>query len=478
MMMLLIGASLAAAEPLSLSIEDAIDRALSQNPELMQTLSDVDSARAGLLQAQATFEPILSASADYSNTVSQAFLQELNLFADVASTSDSYRLGVNSYLPTGTSLGVNLFGQDQLSTTDFSALGVTEPQESRNAFTSATASLSQSLLQGFRSTYNLAGVRTAQRALTSAEASALAQRQQILADTANAYWNLFYQRRLLEISQETLEITREERRVVLARIEQGDLAPVERSRVEAAALEAESNLLTAEASAATAAETLLLILGEDPSVSLSITSQPAMATEEGLVVETAIEAAMAQNATLHQLRESEEIARENLSNSRHALLPELTGTASYTLSGREEGGFGDAVAEMVGGDLRSWTMGAELSMPLGNRADRGAAEQRAAELSQATSAREAYERTLSQQVRAQVRLVKAARLQIQLAEANLAAAEETLSADRALRDAGRAIEKDVLESIRDVENARVSLEKARTDYSLASIELNRLQGTL
>ena len=71
-----------------------------------------------------------------------------------------------------------------------------------------------------------------------------------------------------------------------------------------------------------------------------------------------------------------------------------------------------------------------------------------------------------------------AKLQIDLAAANLVAAEQTLSADRALRDAGRAIQKDVLESIRDFNNARVDAEKARADYNLALIELSRLRGAL
>ncbi|MFT4974222.1 MAG: outer membrane protein TolC, partial [Myxococcota bacterium] len=81
MMLLLMCASLASAEPAALSLDDAIDRALHQNPDLLQALADIDAAEASLVQAWSTFEPNLSASVDYSNTVSQAFLQELNLFA-------------------------------------------------------------------------------------------------------------------------------------------------------------------------------------------------------------------------------------------------------------------------------------------------------------------------------------------------------------------------------------------------------------
>ena len=74
--------------------------------------------------------------------------------------------------------------------------------------------------------------------------------------------------------------------------------------------------------------------------------------------------------------------------------------------------------------------------------------------------------------------MEAAFLQVSLARANLDLAEQTLSADRALADAGRVIQKDLLESIRGVDDARAQLEQAKVDYQLALIELERLKGTL
>ena len=79
---------------------------------------------------------------------------------------------------------------------------------------------------------------------------------------------------------------------------------------------------------------------------------------------------------------------------------------------------------------------------------------------------------------AQHRILTASLLKIDLAEANLKVAESTLVADRALRDAGRAIEKDVLNSANAVDEAKSQLEKALADYLLAQIELDRLTGSL
>ena len=81
-------------------------------------------------------------------------------------------------------------------------------------------------------------------------------------------------------------------------------------------------------------------------------------------------------------------------------------------------------------------------------------------------------------LRTQSRAVEAASVQVSLARANLDLAEQTLSADRALTEAGRVIQKDLLESIRGLDDARTQLEQAKGDYQLALIELERLKGTL
>jgi outer membrane protein TolC len=74
--------------------------------------------------------------------------------------------------------------------------------------------------------------------------------------------------------------------------------------------------------------------------------------------------------------------------------------------------------------------------------------------------------------------VEAASVQVNLAMANLTYAEQTLMAERALREAGRVIQKDLLESMATVDDALTQVEQARGDFQLALIELERLKGSL
>ena len=55
-------------------------------------------------------------------------------------------------------------------------------------------------------------------------------------------------------------------------------------------------------------------------------------------------------------------------------------------------------------------------------------------------------------------------------------AEKTLEADKTLRDLGRNVEKDVLESIQALQDARTQLAKAKLDQQQALLELARLKG--
>lgn len=480
--MLLLFTTAAFADDITLSYDDALRQATERNPGLRTAEAQYRAAEGSLLIAQGGFEPSFSANYGYTNNINQDFFSTLGLYVDSESLYSTWGGALSSYLPSGTALSLSWNNFDQESTSRY----YNDPEtpadavqtEQQNTFNSTlTASITQSLLQGFKTTYNLNGVRIAQRTLTQVEAEILETRQGVLADTAAAYWALYYQNRLVEIATETVALTQEERRVVTARIERGDLAPVERSRVEAAVITAESSLLDAQNAATTASESLLLLLGERANSGVVLSSSPEPVQSQAFDGPAVLDEAMSFNPSLIQLRITEENAKGNLDNARHARLPELSGTMSYTLYGQEES-LGNATTELLSGDLRQWYVGADLSVPLGNRVDRGAFEQRLSELDQAKVARENQERTVEQRVRAQLRAVQLTTMQITLAEANLKAAEDTLSADRALRDAGRAIQRDVLESIRDFNNARVDVEKARADYNLSLIELSRLRGAL
>lgn len=265
--------------------------------------------------------------------------------------------------------------------------------------------------------------------------------------------------------------------MVHLKVEQGTLAPVEKARVDAAAVQAESARIDAEHNAMQAADALLLLIGEAPGQRVKLTSEPADVQPLNLDADALVKVALESNPSLIAARARSSAAELWALDARHRRLPKLDANATYGLVGYEPSA-SKSNSELMGGELPDWSVGATLSIPLLNRADRGAYMERSAQAARARIDHKSLEYSINQQVRTQVRTLTAAHTQVRLARANLALAEQTLAAERALQEAGRAVQKDVLESMSAANDAQVAVERALSDYQLALIELERLKGTL
>lgn len=477
------------AEAAELAYTEALALAIDRNPSVLGAREDLRGADGALLAARGVFDPTATAGLTRTSSLEQAL--SFGFPTTTENRNAAWNMGINKLWATGTTSALSW--SNNSSRTLFSADDVDRLDQVRNLgflnedqiFNSRlTATLTQSLLQGFRMATNLSGVRTAQSARTQAEAEALRVRQQVLADTAKAYWALYTQTQLVSLAEASLQVAREEQRVVEAKVEQGSLAPLERSRVAAAVVQAESALIDAESQRRSANNALQVLIGGLPGEVLQPSSAPVAVTDLPLDAEAAVSAALQNNPALRVLRMRMEAAEQDLLDAKHRLLPQLDATATYGLAGFEVGTEDDPSSSlktavgMLAAEQRSWSLGANLSVPLGNRADRGAADQRGAALQRLRLDEQALARSTEQQVRAQVDTLRSGKARLALAEANLRLAEETLSAERSRQESGRAVEKDVLEAIKNVDNAKIGLQQSIADHLVAIIELERLKGSL
>jgi outer membrane protein TolC len=460
------------AEPIAYA--EALRRALGKNPELASVEAGVVSARGTLVSARGAFDPTLSSSSGYSASQSQSIQEYGQVDSTYAGLNSS--ASITQFSPTGTTATLSMDVSQsrfryELAESNFVV-------ESDAQFdTKVRAQVSQALLEGHKLAHNLEGVRAAKAAVTESELSLQSARLETVASAASAYWELHYQEATVRIAREALRIAEEELRIATAQVEAGELAPVERTRAEAAMIESQSNLFFAETGCSSASDALSVVLGERPSSQWTASSDPAAPVPVALDEAAIVSAALEQSPTLGSARLGVENAKADWVNRRHGLLPQLDATASYTMEGYETS-LSSAFSEMTGGALAQWYLGAEFSMPLGNRSDRGQLLAAKAALSQYENALRSAENTLVQQVRAQVRSVDGAHQQVELARKNVELAELTLSAEKARQSQGRAIERDVLDAQKTMSEARVALAKARTDYALSKVELGRLRGKI
>ena len=478
MITFLLSLSLAHAEELSLNYQEALDLALDQNPQIQDAKWSIDGAEAAVMSAKALFDPTLNFSAGQNRNTRQQFFAGIGAF-----NSETYgptvTIGGRTTLPTGTTLSVDW--TTSRSTSLFTSQEFSEVQQEISPIdTTLTMTLTQSLLQGFKTQYNKQQLNSALRNLDTSELTAIETIQQSLADTATAYWNLAHQQKLIDLANEALRVAKEEERLIQAKVDQGDLAPIEAVRVKAATLSAQLALVDAKNAYESSKESLLLLLGEQPNQDILLESRTPDLGTFGIDLEhpdTELQKVTDHNPTLKRLRLSIQIAEENLQNAKHALLPELTGTARYSLTGWEKE-FSAALDELGRQDLPGSYVGVNLDVPIANWGDRGAVEQRSIDLDRARQALTNMEYSLMQQAQTQLRTLKSAEQKAELAKLNLEVAQQSLAADRALQEEGRNIEKDILASLQTAQDAQIQYERALADYVLAWVALRRLQGNV
>lgn len=465
----------AMAEPMSLSYEEAIAKAVENNPQIQMALMEQERLKMAVMSARSIFDPTLNASVGQNSNTREQFFAGVGEYTS-ESYGPTYTVGMNSTLPTGTSLSVDWTTSRSTSVYALETFGDTE-QEFSPIDTTLTMTMTQSLLQGFMIRYNEQALRQAKRMLTISEWTAIESAQSALADTASAYWNAVYQSEMAELAQESVAIALEEERLVQARVAQGNLASVELDRVRAATLRAKVSALETETGLKTGLEQLLLLLGEDSQEDLLLSSEIPNFDVRDIIVEKEMELVLANNPTLKRLSMTVISAEEEVKDARHSLLPNLTGTARFSYTGWEDE-FSDAIDEMIARELPGRYIGLNLEVPIANWGDRGAYQQKKIGVEKSRKEFEQQEQTITQQVYLQVRMLEQAQTKIELHQLNISVAEKTLQTDQALRNAGRNIEKDVLASIKAVEEAKVNYEKAVVDGVLAWVELQKLKGEL
>lgn len=463
-----------------ISFREALETAAEANLDIAAAQFSVEQAEASVLGARGIFDPSWSSTLSWFRTRDPGYEPSL----DVATENDNLGWTLDTNVGGSTATGTSWSIGGDYSASEFLTRSVGAcafcPFEFEQSFRNANLDLSigQELLRGILMKYNTQSITSAQNGLSIAEIQLERTRQDTLAGAAAAYWGFHYQHALMRLAEDNVEVAREALRVVRLKVEAGELAPVEETRQQADLVQKQADLIAARQAARQAADELLLLLGQPPGQDLLPATDPGQVPDLAIDSQRAIEVALAQNADLSVARAELDAAQLDLEVARHGLLPSLSANLSSTV--RAQGATFSETAELLSEDFNSPTLTASgvLVVPLGNRAARGSRDGALASMHAQDVALQKLEAQVRSQVAQQVMELNSAARRVDLADANLRLAEQTLQAEEALAEAGRSIHKDVLEARQAAESARVEAAKARTDYRLAQVELLRLQGQL
>ena len=266
-------------------------------------------------------------------------IAERSLMAARASHRGSYSGLVPSISMSG---GINLKGLYSVGPVEFDAPDL-----------NSRFSISQTLFDGARSWYD---ARSGAISVKSSTVSFENTRYQAVLAIKQAYYNLLSQLELLEVAEEALELSRKqlelvEERYRLQAIKQTDLL---KARVSVG--QREADMYRARQNVATAATSLNVAIGQDPSAALSV-ARDSVILEPVPDRQAALSSLQANNPALKVQALAQEQAWLTAKKQRGVLLPRIS--LSYGSNFR-----GDKLGELFNWDNASTTSNLNISIPL------------------------------------------------------------------------------------------------------------------
>ncbi len=317
----------------------------------------------------------------------------------------------------------------------------------------------------------------------------------------NAYYNLILASSSLEVARSSLDLARQSLRNNQRRVEVGSMAPIDIVEAEAEVARQEENVIVREG-AIQAAEDQLRTLILNPNqpdfwtTKLEPGDQPTL-TETAVDVEGAIRNALVNRTDLIQLRKQLESVDLDIKYNENQKLPAVDLTAAYgavgvggtqirygadpgdgtppTIVGQSQRSFSDVLRDVFGNDFRSWSFQVNVSYPLGgSQADAALASSRLERQQGQVNLRQ-LEIAITAQVREAVRDISTTLQRVAATRKARDLMERRLEAENKRLAVGLSDTFRLLQTQRDLDDAKQAELQAIIDYNRALIDLEAVQ---
>ncbi len=475
---------------LELSLDEAVERALKNNVDIAVQRFGPESAAESVREAQGIYDPLLTATVSQTSETQPA-RSVFQGAEKVDTNTTTYNLGASQMLPTGADVSLTFANSRSDTNASF--------QTYNPAFYSTfEASLKQPLLRNRATDSRRYQLKVAKKNREISDVqfhqtvvNTIAGVKQLYYDLIFAIDNLAVQKKSLDVAQKFLEENRIKVRV-------GTLAPLDVVQAEAEAASREETVILAEAALQQAEDDLkrAVFPKNDPAtwaLRVAPTDKPT-AEKRAIDVEAAVTTALTKRTDITAARKNLEIAEAAVALARNGKLPAVDLIASYgtigaggthflydpndplgASTGSIPGGYGDAVSQVFGRDFPTWTIGANVSIPILNRAGRGAAARATIARDQQETALRRLELQVAAEVRAAARSVESSFKRVESTRAARTFASRYLDAEQKKFSAGMSTSFFVTQAQRDLAIAEGNEVRAVADYSKSLITFDRVQ---
>jgi outer membrane protein TolC len=460
---------LAAAEPLELSVSDAVLLALEHNRELVVERLEPEITRTEESEAYEPFDPRLELDEIGIEREEGEKLRGLGISERYETDSAVGRVAIESLLPTGTGIALEAGTEisDEASTRQLvrSRVGLT---------------VSQALLQGFGPGANLARLREARAGTEISTEELRGFSHSLVALVEQAYWEHAFRLREVEILVEAVELAQTLVSETEERIRAGSLGRVESAAAESEVVLRRQALTRARGDLERARLALLRLVnpgGADPWDHEVRPRDPLLPTEEAPdTAEEHLAVAERLRPELAAARALVERGEYQLVRTKNGLLPRMDLFVTLGRSGYASS-FQDSWSA-IDDDFDDLRAGLSLELPLGRHVAKAEHRRATLEHEQAEGALDNLRQLVALDVRTALVGVAEARELATLAARTRQLDEAKLHAEWEKHRLGRSSAFQVARALRDLARSRVDEVEALADARIALVELYRLDGSL
>jgi HAE1 family hydrophobic/amphiphilic exporter-1 len=243
----------------TLTLNEAIRRALENNNDIEVARDDVRLAETQLRVLQGIFDPVFSFSPSYARSTRPqgSSLGGAGSSGTVSSTSFTYDTAVTKQFDKNGVALTGFFNNTRQTTS--SSFSTFSPSYSSNF----GVQLSMPLWRGRKIDNTRRQIRVQRKILEQSDADFRRRTIEVISQVQNAYWDLVFALRDQENRLANLNLTRENLRRVEARIAAGDAAPLARAEVLTELANREADVLTATQTVSIAENNLKQLLLRD-----------------------------------------------------------------------------------------------------------------------------------------------------------------------------------------------------------------------
>lgn len=484
---------------ITLSLNEAVKRAIENNNDIEVARDDVRIAEQTLISFEGVYDPLIVFRPTYDKRIEP----QTSRFSGstTAGTISRTTYSANPAIAKLFSVGggsYELSYNNSKQITDSTA-SVFNPVYSGNLGLTFT----QPLLRNRSIDNNRRQIRIQKKRLEQSDADFRLRTIDVISQVQRAYWDLVFALRDQQNQLANLNLSRENLRRVEAQIAVGTQAPLARAEVQTELANRESSLLVSVQNVSIAENNLKQLIVKDPSApewsaQLTPTDTPSF-DESPVNLPQALKEARENRPELRRLRLQNDINSIDIQYFKNQTKPQidLTGTIATTgLAGTAQpvadpnnpgqlllppanliGGNGRMLGNLFGFDTRNIVVGATISFPLRNRTAQ-------ANLASARIQREQLEATLRSQdqiievdVRNAAQSVETARRRVLAAREARVNAEMQLEGEQRLYQVGRSTTFLLFQRENALTNARNAELRAETDYNKALADLQRATST-